>query len=446
MKTENKNLQPRPPIVVVMGHIDHGKTTLLDAIRKSEIAAKEAGGITQHIGAYEVEHEGKKITFIDTPGHEAFGKMRSRGVKVADIAILVVAADDGVKPQTKEALNVIKSSGTPYCVAINKIDKPAADVERVKNDLAHDEVFLEGRGGTVPVVEISAKSNVGLDQLLETILLLAELEDLKYDPGAFASGVVIESHLDPKRGITSTLLLIDGILKKNEYIVAGSTMTKTRIMENSNGKSLDSILSASPAVIVGFDTLPPVGAPFRTFFSQKEALDYQRYTKEQATASLNNSKKNNVKKSLQEDAQQEDTNVEPSVSIAIIIKSDTEGSGEALMHEIKKLQAHGFTIKILRIESGDVTKDDIALASSAEHPIIVAFRVAIKSGILELAKKSKVELIRFDIIYEVADYLKKRIEELLPPEVKRTHIGRAKIAKIFKGEAKAQLVGGKVIE
>lgn len=442
MKTENKNLQHRPPIVVVMGHIDHGKTTLLDTIRKSEVAAGETGGITQHIGAYEVEHAGKKITFIDTPGHEAFAKMRSRGATVADIAILVVAADDGVKPQTKEALGAIKNAGIPYCVAINKIDKPAADADRVKNELAHEEVFLEGLGGTIPVVEISAKANTGIDQLLETILLLAELEDLKYDPTAFASGVVIESHLDQKRGVTSTLLLRDGTLKKNEYIVAGPAATKARIMESGGGKSLDSVVGSSPVVVVGFDTLPPVGDPFKAFFSQKEALEYQRTFKEQsAVIASDNAKNDNIKKQPPED-----TNTESSVAVAITIKSDTEGSGEALLHEIQKIQAPGLAVKILRVESGDVTQDDIALASSAEHPIIIAFRVSIKSGISELAEKSNVVLDRFDIIYEVADYLKKKIEELLPPEVTRARIGRAKIAKIFKGEAKAQVVGGKVIE
>ena len=211
-KTQNSVV--RPPIVVVVGHIDHGKTTLLDHIRKSNVAAGETGGITQHIGAYEVEHSGKKITFLDTPGHEAFSKMRSRGAKVADIAILVVAADDGVKPQTKEALLAIKANSLPYLVAINKIDKSGADVDRVKSELAKEEVFLEGRGGNVPFAEISAKEGKGINELLETILLMAELENFTADPGKFSSGVVIESHLDKKRGITSTLLLRSGTLKK----------------------------------------------------------------------------------------------------------------------------------------------------------------------------------------------------------------------------------------
>lgn len=441
MTTENKHQVAhtisRPPIVVVMGHIDHGKTTLLDTIRKSEVAAGEAGGITQHIGAYEVEHEGKRITFIDTPGHEAFGKMRSRGATVADIAILIVAADDGVKPQTKEALDAIKSAGIPYCVAINKIDKPAADVERVKNDLAHEEVFLEGRGGTVPVVEISAKANTGIDRLLETILLLAELEDLTYNPNDFASGVVIESHLDPKRGITSTLLVRNGALKKNEYIVAGPALTKTRIMENDAGKSVETVRGSAPVVVVGFDSLPPVGAEFKTFFSQKEALNFQRLFKEADLAGKSAAGVPTVKV---------DTETVSGVSVAIIIKSDTEGSGEALIHEIKKIVAPGLTVKMLKVESGDVSQDDIALASSAQNPIIIAFRVAIRSGMSELAEKSSVTLSKFDIIYEVADYLKKKIEELLPPEKTRARIGRAKILKIFKGDARAQVLGGRVIE
>src|SRR3989344_4403886 len=249
-------MQNRPPIVVVMGHIDHGKTTLLDYIRKSNVAARESGGITQHIGAYEAEFNGRKITFIDTPGHEAFSKMRGRGARVADIAILVVAADDGVKPQTKEAFEAIKNAKIPFLVAVNKIDKPNANLERVKNELAEAGVFLEGRGGNVPYAEISAKAGTNVQHLLETLLLMAEMENIKSDISLPASGVIIESHLDSRRGITATLLVREGTLRRGECVLAGDALAKARIFENFAKKSITEAGPSLPAVVVGFDKLP----------------------------------------------------------------------------------------------------------------------------------------------------------------------------------------------
>jgi len=434
-----KSLISRPPIVVIMGHIDHGKTTLLDTIRKTEVALHESGGITQHIGAYETERNGKRITFLDTPGHEAFGKMRSRGAKVADIAVLVVAADDGVKPQTKEALNVIRNTETPFVVAINKIDKPTADIERIKNELAREEIFLEGRGGTVPAVEISAKAGTGIDQLLETILLLSELEELNANQKNFASGVVVESHSDPKRGITSTLLVLDGTLKKNEYVVAGSAMAKTRLMENFLGESLNQASPSMPVVVVGFDELPPVGYEFRAYFSQKEAIASKRVFAEGRERQY----AKNIKNS---DTASEEDGKKKEIIIRLVIKADTEGSVEAIEHEIKKIGENGFRARILRGGAGDVLLDDVAFASSAEHPLIIAFKVGIKQDATDLAERSSVPVQRFDVIYEISDFLKKHIEALLPPEIRRVPIGRAKILKLFKGEAKNQVIGGRVSE
>ena len=434
----NKNSTSRPPIVVVMGHIDHGKTTLLDTIRKTEVAAHESGGITQHIGAYEVEHNDKHITFLDTPGHEAFGKMRSRGAKVADVAVLVVAADDGVKPQTKEALEAIREAKIPYVVAVNKIDKPAADAERVKNELAQEEVFLEGRGGTVPVVEISAKAGTGIDQLLETILLLSELENLSCNPKKFAEGVVIESHRDPKRGITSTLLVREGTLKKNEYVVAGSALAKTRLMENFRGEPLDQALPSMPVVVVGFDELPLVGLGFRAYFSQKEAMAAERLAEEEKRKARALSAHSFSAILPAEEVKE--------IIVGLVIKGDTEGSVEAIEHEVKKIGENGFHIRFLRKEAGDVSLDDVALASSAEHALVVAFKTNVNQDALDLAEKSSITIQRFDIIYEVSDFLKKHIEALLPPEVRRAPLGRTKILKLFKGEAKNQVIGGRVVE
>ena len=354
-------MQSRPPIVVIMGHIDHGKTTLLDYIRKSSVAssevgppsvaAGEAGGITQHIGAYEVDHPStgsgqvKKITFLDTPGHEAFAKMRSRGAKVADIAILVVAADDGVKPQTKEALETIKNAKIPFVVAINKIDRPAADLEKVKNELATEQVFLEGRGGTVPYAEISAKQGIGIDHLLEVILLLAEMESIAADPKSFASGLVIESHRDSKRGVTSTLLIINGTLKKGEYVVAGEAVAKVRILENFKGEVMDSAGPSQPAVVVGFDKTPQVGAEFKTFFAQKDAL----------LASLASAGKN----ASQKQSETKTTKETPSTILGLVVKTDVLGSAEAILHEIEKLKNEKLELKILRAGAGDLSEDDI---------------------------------------------------------------------------------------
>lgn len=420
-----------------MGHIDHGKTTLLDTIRKSSVALHESGGITQHIGAYEVEHEGKRITFLDTPGHEAFTQMRSRGATVADVAILIVAADDGVKPQTREALSAILAAGIPYCVAINKVDKPAADVERVKNDLAQEEVYLEGRGGTVPAVEISAKQGTGIDQLLETILILSELEDLSANPRTFAVGVVIESHRDPKRGITSTLLVTDGTLKKSEYVVAGIALAKTKIMEDHAGKAVDQAGPSTPVVVVGFDELPSVGSAVKTFFSQKEAIAFQRQQKELIRTEAEKQQK---KVSLGAPENKQD------VTIALIIKGDTEGSCEAIEHEVAKIKGEGFRIKVLKSQAGDVSLDDVGLAASGKHSAVIAFKVGVSGDAKELSEKQGVSIGTCDIIYEIPTFLKTMIEELLPPVVDRKEIGRVKVLKIFKADTKTQVIGGRVIE
>lgn len=430
-----------------MGHIDHGKTTLLDYIRKATVAASESGGITQHIGAYEVDHGGKKITFLDTPGHEAFGKMRSRGTQVADVAVLVIAADDGIKPQTKEALETIKTAGIPFVVAINKIDKPAADPEKTKNELAELQVFLEGRGGNVPYVEISAKNGTGIDKLLETILLLAELENITADPKTFASGVVIESHRDPKRGVTSTLLIRNGTLKKGEYVVAGEALAKIKILENFKGEPIDSAFPSQPVVVVGFDKLPAVGSEFKTFFSQKEAIETARRAKPAPGEKPLGSSKPGFE-TAQKHGFFPPSDALAKIQLALVIKSDVLGSSEAIEHETEKLKNAKLDIKILRAEAGDVSEDDVKMAASAANPLIIAFKVRVSASTRELAGRMNVEIAGFEIIYEVADFLKKKIISLLPKETKGAVLGRAKLLKIFpaKSSIKGQIVGGKVSE
>lgn len=430
MNSQTSNLKPRPPIVVVMGHIDHGKTTLLDYIRKTEVATGESGGITQHIGAYQAKHNEKLITFIDTPGHEAFSKMRSRGARVADIAILVVAADDGVKPQTKESILTIKEAKIPFVVAINKIDKESADTEKVKNDLATEEIFLEGRGGNVPFVEISAKTGQRVDYLLETILLLAELEDIKADPQKNAEGVIIESHLDSKRGITATILIEDGVLKKNQFIAAGEAMAKVIIFEDFNGKSIESAGPSDPALILGFDATPKVGSEFRAFLSQKEALEY-------AIKSKKETKEKTFFASKSEEVLPE---------VGIVIKSDTAGSAEAIEGEIEKLKRDYYILKILRADAGDVSPDDIKIAASSKNPLVVAFRVKVALPTKDLGEKMGVGIWNFEVIYDIYEFLKTKIENILPPESTKKILGRAKILKIFPSMGKNQIVGGKVLD
>ena len=424
----NNNLVVRPPIVVVMGHIDHGKTTLLDYIRKTDVTTGESGGITQHIGAYQIEIGSNKITFIDTPGHEAFSKMRSRGAKIADIAILVVAGDDGVKPQTKESILTIKEAKIPFVVAINKIDKESADLERVKNELAGEEVFLEGRGGNVPFVEISAKTGQGVSQLLETVILLSELEDLSADLGKNARGVIVESHLDSKRGITATLLILEGTLKKNQFIFTNETVSKVRIFEDFNGNSIDSAGPSSPVLVVGFASIPKVGLEFQSFVSQEKAIEF-------ASNSVEN--KNNKKVDTQK------FNGLP--EICLVIKSDTAGSIEAILSEIEKLKRDYFNLKILRADVGDVSDDDIKLSGSSKNSLVVAFRVKFSSFVRDFSQKIGIEIRNFDVIYDIYEFLKNKIEEMLPSEIVKTILGKAKVLKIFPFSGKGLVVGGKVV-
>ena len=272
--TEHKKT-PRPPVAVVMGHIDHGKTALLDAIRKTNVAGEEAGGITQHIGAYEITHNSQRITFIDTPGHEAFGKMRMRGARVADVAILVIAADEGVKPQTLEALDAIRKADIPFLIALNKIDKPQANAEQVKKELSGHNIYIEEWGGKIPLIAVSAKESRNIGELLNLVLLLAELEELKTDLNAPGSGVVIETHVDPRRGNSATLLVTNGVLRQSDFVLAGDASTKIKILENDRSEKIQKADASMPVRVVGFDALPLVGSEF-TSFSDKRAFEASR--------------------------------------------------------------------------------------------------------------------------------------------------------------------------
>ncbi|MFA5933934.1 MAG: translation initiation factor IF-2 [Candidatus Paceibacterota bacterium] len=433
---KENTLIERPPVVVIMGHIDHGKSTLLDYIRKSNIVEKEAGGITQHLSAYEVVHKNdvgidKKITFLDTPGHEAFSKMRERGAQTADIAILVVSAEDSVKAQTVEALNTILESKIPYIVAINKIDKPGANIEKVKNDLVEKGVYIEGYGGSIPYALISAKTGEGVDNLLSLILLSAELEEFKGNPALPATGIVIESNLDTKRGMTATLVIKDGTLEKGMFVVAGTAIVGTRMVENFLGKPITSATFSSPIRLIGFDVAPSVGSIFTSYSNKKDAEQVVRENKE-----INQTPQNSINQ----------TNDNEIKYIPIVIKTDVYGTAEAIEKEVGKLSAEGITFKIINKGVGAIGESDIKMASADKDSIIVGFNVKMESGARDLNEKMGVSVQTFDIIYKLTDFLKEEMEKRRPRTETAEVTGKAKIIKIFSSTKDKYVIGGRVTE
>jgi translation initiation factor IF-2 len=432
-KVENLNLLERPPIVVVLGHVDHGKTTLLDYIRKTNVAEKESGGITQHIGAYQIVHKDKTVTFIDTPGHEAFSQMRSRGAKVADVAILVVAAEEGVKPQTKEVISHIKEFEIPVVVAINKIDKPVANPSKVIGELAKEGIVAESQGGKVPSVNVSAKTGQGVDELLEVILLVAEMEELKVDSTKPASGVVIESYLDSKRGPVATLLIQEGILKKSDIVSCGEAFGRIKNLEDFQGKAIDHVLPSTPVLVLGLNQVPVVGEKFEVVDSEETAMSFVAKSREDKK----------VKASLSAEA--------PSLSrgaggkiLNLILKTDVRGSLEAIEGVLKNIKQENVIINILKSEVGDISESDVKLAFSTGSTII-GFRVKLPNFILDLAKRQGVRIKTFEIIYELVEEVKRGLVRLLEPEVIREDLGKLKALAIFRKEKSRMIIGGKVI-
>ena len=426
----------RPPVVVVMGHIDHGKSTLLDYIRKANVVATEAGGITQHISAYEVTHKDehgkdRKITFLDTPGHEAFSKMRERGAEVADIAILVVSAEDSVKTQTIEAWNTIKESGIPCIVAINKIDKPGANIEKTKIDLAEKEIYLEGFGGDIPYAEISAKAGTGVDTLLDVILIVADLGEFTYDPSLPASGFVIESKMDTKRGASASLVIKNGTLKKGMFVVAENAMTGTRIVENFLGAQIDAATCSSPIKITGWDTIPPVGAKFQSYESKKDA---ESAVKENIAAQKAGAPKHAA------------AAVEGIKLVPLIIKTDVLGTMDALEKEIAKMASDKVAYKIIGKGVGAIGEGDAKQAIADKETLIAGFNVKVDSSAFEIAEKNGIQVQTFDIIYKLTDWLREMLEARRPRETVMETVGKAKILKVFNKTKERLVVGGRVTE
>lgn len=428
------SLTSRPPVVVIMGHIDHGKSTLLDYIRKTKVVSGEAGGITQHLGAYEVAHSKGKITFLDTPGHEAFTSIRERGAKVADIAILVVSAEDGVKPQTLEALRSIKSENLPYIVAINKIDKPAANVEVTKQNLAEHEVYVEGYGGDVPVVPISALKGTGISDLLDMIILVSELADLKADVSASAEGVIIESYRDSKKGISATLLIKNGTIKLGSYIVAEDAISPVRILENYEGENIETATFSSPVKIIGFNKIPKVGAQFAIYENKKEA---------ETVAAEYESKKISI-----QNVPVRRTENDTTVVIPVILKADVIGSLDGIKHELAKIKNDKVKIKIVSESIGDVNENDIKSTQGDPNIIILAFNSKPDSKTQTLIERATIptQIKTFDIIYNLINYIKDMVISKVPKEYVDQASGTAKILAIFSKNKDKQILGGKVQE
>lgn len=429
----------RPPIVAIVGHIDHGKSTLLDYIRRSHVAEGEAGGITQHLSAYEAEHKNEtgthRITFLDTPGHEAFAAMRSRGLEVADVAVLVISAEDGVKPQTLEALKLIDDVKIPYIVAFTKIDKPGANLEKAKMSLLEHNIFLEGLGGEVPWVAVSGKTGEGVAELLDLILLAGEIEGLSADKELPGEGLVIEGRVDNKRGNTATLIVQNGSIRSGEYVVAGEAIAPVRIMENFLGKKIKEGLPGSPVMIVGFSSLPTVGATWRTVESKKEA-------EEEAALARAEARKN--KGTLLIKPEEEEDKIH--VMLPLVIKTDVAGTSEAVMHELDKLpKDERLEVRVVSHGVGPISEGDVRLAGAGAVPgIIVGFNVKVEREAHDLAERLGVEVAVFDIIYKLAEWLGAEILKRQPREKTEQKTGSAKIIKVFSYEKGRAVLGGRV--
>lgn len=427
-KTKTPNVTKRPPIVVVMGHIDHGKSTLLDYIRKSNVVDGEAGGITQHLSAYVVPHTTKDgaaetITFLDTPGHAAFQKMRLRGADVADIAILVVSAEDGVKPQTLEALESIKTAGIPMIVAINKIDKPGADLMRTQTSLIEHEIYIEGMGGDIPWAAISAKTGAGIPDLLDLVILAADIAELTGDQNAPATGTIIDGNLDAKRGNTATLIIKNGTLSAGQFVVSGHSFAPVRIMEDSYGKALKVATLSTPVGIVGFSSIPKAGSDFYVVNSKKEA---ELAIVGTVAAPVVNHVKTNLP------------------TIPILIKADMLGTIDAIEHELSHFVSDRISVRVIDTGVGSISESDVRNVSATPDAIIVGFNVTVDRAAADLAERRGVEIDTFSIIYELSDWLNTALKNRTPKKEERVVTGHAKVLKHFSTQKYTHVLGGRI--
>ncbi|MEP2828606.1 translation initiation factor IF-2 [Parvibaculum sp.] len=433
--------KPRAPVVTVMGHVDHGKTSLLDALRKTDVAAGEAGGITQHIGAYQVElGSGDRITFLDTPGHAAFTSMRARGAKVTDIVVLVVAADDGVMPQTIEAISHAKAAGVPMIVAINKMDKPESDPSRVKNELLQHEVVVEDFGGDVMSVEISAKSGLGLDKLEEAILLQAEVLEVKANPDRAAEGIIVEAKLDRGRGPVGTVLVQRGTLSVGDIIVAGTEWGRVRALINDRGENVPSAGPSQPVEVLGLGGAPEAGDVMSVVESEgraREITDYrQRVQRDKRVGTGGRASLDQMLSQLKEQDRKE---------LPIIVKADVQGSAEAIVQALEKLGTDEVTARVIHVGAGGVTESDVTLATASNAPII-GFNVRANVQARDAARQGGIEIRYYSVIYDLVDDIKAALSGMLSPELRETFLGNAEILEIFNISKTGKVAGCRVTE
>ncbi|MCA9327134.1 translation initiation factor IF-2 [Candidatus Saccharibacteria bacterium] len=437
--TAGKDAVERPPVVAVMGHVDHGKTSLLDRIRGAEVAKGEAGGITQHISAYQIEHKNRAITFLDTPGHEAFAAIREHGAHLTDIVIIVVAADDGVKPQTIEAIRYARKASAKIVVAINKIDKEGANDALVKQQLAEQELLVEEWGGDIIAVPVSAKTGQGIDNLLDILLLVTDVEELKADPNVSARGLIIEAHLEHGRGPIAHALVEEGTLKPGAFVVAGGTYAKIRNLESTSGKAIKAAGPSTPVVISGFKTLPEFGDPFHVVKNEREARAQAEDTREQAgksqRADMSGSELLRIMK--RSDTLQE---------LPIIIKADVQGSLTSVADSLRTINTDEVAVRIVSSSVGVVNDTDVHMASSsAEKAIIYAFNTSVASNIKRLASRDGVSIRQYTVIYELIDDVREELSKLLAPEVIETEIGQLEVKGVFKTTKTEVICGGEVL-
>ena len=439
VKDDEADLMIRPPVVTILGHVDHGKTSLLDYIKNSKVADGEAGGITQHIGAYQVESNGNPITFLDTPGHAAFTAIRARGARVTDIAVLVVAADDGIMPQTLEAINHAKAAEVPIVVAINKMDLPGADPERVKRQLSEQELLVEDWGGDIISVDVSATTGDGVDNLLESLLLVAEIGELKANPNKPANGVVIEAKLDRKRGPNTTVLIQDGTLNVGDFIVAGSAYGRVKAMNNDQGKPVQSVLPGYPAEVLGFGSVPEAGDQLSVVLNEREG----RSMAEAAGKAQFSQAAQGRALTLEEVVNQIDS--DEIKELNLVVKADVQGSVEAVRGALEGLVDEDAKVRVLHTGSGAVTESDILLASASEA-IVISFSIGSEPSAEKLADRMGVEIRHYNIIYQLIDDVEKALHGMLDPVYTEVIVGRAEVREIFEGRRGTQIAGCRVTE
>lgn len=434
-KLEQKSAKDiRPPVVAVLGHIDHGKSTLIDYIRKTNVTGTEAGGITQHASAYEItrtpkDGQSRRITFLDTPGHEAFSSIRTRCTSVADIATLIVSAEDGVKPQTLEVLKYIKACGMPYLVVITKIDKPSANIERTKQNLAENEIYVEGYGGNTPVIELSAKTGKGVEEFLDMIGLMAEMDEKTADRDALGSGIIIESRRDAQRGITAVGIIKDGTVRRGLFAASAGAVAPMRLLLDANGNAVEELTFSSPVQIVGWDKMPTIGTGFKTFLKKDEAFEFAAPTPGRVGVPT-----------------QPETGVGKDIAtLPLVLKADTAGSLEAITGELRKLSREKIEPKIILSSVGNINENDVKSAQTTAGTVIIGFNTKVDSQAASLAERSGITILSFDIIYELTDKVKEFLLEREPRTEVEEIESTSKVLKLFGASKGKQVVGGRVL-